>query len=518
MHDTNTNLPGNPNNDNNSDSNDNVYRASLNKKKTIIKNGAIGHLPSELLEFVNNDTYSLLIKGKPGTGKTTLALTLMDNLNYDSNYFYISTRLSIRQLLYFYPWTTKFTLNTESNIEYKFEDARLDEPESLFERITNQLMDVKSPIIIIDTWDAIALFMDRESRLNNERVLQIWRERAGAKLIFLTESSDLTLLDSIVDGVITLRQELKKSHTHRELFFNKLRGISIDCPKYYFSLHNGLFFALDSASGLNLMEKFKNNEPKHDGFYIKEKTIDSQNNKDKPYQSLNTVLNETINSSNLTTMEFDSRMSNELILSLLFKPLFSWIESGKPISISNFEWNFYSVLKKFLLFFASPKLTNDLLLNEKFDLFEIYKDYIVSNEQYNSHEESHGNLDEFEASISKTISDALKKTGKKPNHDSVLNIIDGNNTNHLFSNLKFIDSLKKNANIHNLIVIKKNRFPKKDYNNINNNNNPLLSEGNYFKIVFEGKNIMLKSINPSKGIYGAYIENNGLFVGWYPLT
>ena len=32
-----------------------------------------------------------------------------------------------------------------------FEDARLDEPESLFERITNQLMDIKAPIIIINT-------------------------------------------------------------------------------------------------------------------------------------------------------------------------------------------------------------------------------------------------------------------------------------------------------------------------------------------------------------------------------
>ena len=32
-----------------------------------------------------------------------------------------------------------------------FEDARLDEPESLFERITNELMDIKSPIIVIDT-------------------------------------------------------------------------------------------------------------------------------------------------------------------------------------------------------------------------------------------------------------------------------------------------------------------------------------------------------------------------------
>ena len=57
------------------------------------------------------------------------------------------------------------------------EDARLDEPESLFERVTNQLMDVKNPVIIIDSWDSVASLMDREARLNNEKA-QTWRERS----------------------------------------------------------------------------------------------------------------------------------------------------------------------------------------------------------------------------------------------------------------------------------------------------------------------------------------------------
>ncbi len=511
MHyDTNTNLPGNPNNDDNPDSNDNGYSFQPNKMKITKKNSAIGHLPPELLKFVNNDTYSLLIKGKPGTGKTTLALTLMDNLNYDGNYFYISTRLSIRQLLYFYPWITKFTLNNESKHGYKFEDARLDEPESLFERITNQLMDVKSPIIIIDTWDTIALFMDRESRLNNERVLQIWRERSGAKLIFLSDSSDLTLLDSIVDGVITLRQESKKSYTCRELFFNKLRGIPIDCPKYCFSLHNGIFFALDSSSDLNLIERFKNNELKHNGFDFKEIT-GLPNDKNKPYQSPNTFLNKIINGSNIVTMEFDSRIPDELILSVLFGTVFSWIVSAKPVLINNFEWGFYSILKKILLFFVQPEKVNDLLLNEKLDFFKIYKEYVASNEQNNSPKENQSNLDEFEVSINK-IMPAVYNNKNKNNHD-VLNIIDGNNTKNLISDFKFIDRIKRLHNIHNLVIIK-NRFSK-DHNI--NNYNVLLSEGNYFKIYLKGNNIVIKSNRPSKRIYGAFNQNDDLFVDWYPL-
>jgi KaiC/GvpD/RAD55 family RecA-like ATPase len=499
---------------NTSNSNENSYSAQPNKNKLMLKDDAMGNLPPELLKFVKNDTYSLLVKGKPGTGKTTFALTLMDNLNYDSNYFYISTRLSIRQLLYFYPWITKFTAQNESKYEYKFEDARLDEPESLFERITNQLMDVKSPIIIIDTWDAIALFMDRESRLNNERVLQIWRERAGAKLIFLSESPDLTLLDSIVDGVITLRQEYKKPYTYRELFFNKLRGISIDCSKYYFSLLDGVFFALDSSHELNLPRKIQNNELK----YFEKKsgeTIQLLNNKYKTNGLQRNVLNEIINNSNIITLDFDSRISNELILSLLSKPLFSWIVSEKLVLINNFQWSFYSILKKILLFFVSPDIVDDLLMNEKLDFFKIVNDYVVNSKQNKS---SAGNTKgdlEHSSLMDSILSELVLNTSKNFNYRNILNIVDGNNTSHLFSNLKIIDCLKGNPNIHNLIIIKNN------YTQDENNNkviNALVSEGNYFKIILKGKNIIIKSISPTKRIFGAFIERNGIFIDWYPLV
>ena len=38
----------------------------LIKSKIDIKKNSDGHLPTELLKFVNNDSYSLLIKGNPG--------------------------------------------------------------------------------------------------------------------------------------------------------------------------------------------------------------------------------------------------------------------------------------------------------------------------------------------------------------------------------------------------------------------------------------------------------------------
>jgi KaiC/GvpD/RAD55 family RecA-like ATPase len=207
-------------------------------------------IPPDLMHFVQHDTYSLLIKGNSGTGKTTLSLTILKALEVRSNFFYISTRLSPRQLFVNYPWLDKFVVR--ENIEVNdltnqrtslssFEDARLDEPESLFERITNQLMDVKAPIIIIDSWDAIASFMDTEARLNNERVLQTWRERAGAKLIFTSEDAEDNTLDFLVDGIVELKQSAYRTTGVRQIILSKLRGIKINRSSYIFTLNNGIF-------------------------------------------------------------------------------------------------------------------------------------------------------------------------------------------------------------------------------------------------------------------------------------
>ena len=55
-------------------------------------------MPDELLQFIKRGTYSLLIKGFAGTGKTTLALTILRALESKNNFFYISTRISPKQL------------------------------------------------------------------------------------------------------------------------------------------------------------------------------------------------------------------------------------------------------------------------------------------------------------------------------------------------------------------------------------------------------------------------------------
>ncbi|MDQ3727493.1 MAG: hypothetical protein M3307_04570 [Thermoproteota archaeon] len=295
-------------------------------------NHTFPHIPEDLLQFIRRDTYSLLVKGFAGTGKTTLALTILNVLGIKNNFFYISTRLSPKQLFQYYPWLKDFiqqsmahdtNLPRDSEMMSTFEDARLDEPESLFERITNQLMDIKSPIIIIDSWEAIASFMDREARLNNERVLQTWRERAGAKLIFISEQPADTTLDFLVDGIVELRQSYYNNLRLRQIFLQKLRGTRINRPCYLYTLENSIFHSFTPYQRINF-ETYKRNSadlfgaPTHDNI----KT---------GYPVLDASLGSGFPRKGMVLLELDSHVNMTIALIFLHRIVSNHVLSGNPV-------------------------------------------------------------------------------------------------------------------------------------------------------------------------------------------
>jgi KaiC/GvpD/RAD55 family RecA-like ATPase len=302
-------------------------------------------IPNELMQFVHRDTYSLLIKGYSGAGKTTLSLTLLRALKIKTNFFYISTRISPKQLFVYYPWLGKFNEDPKSSeLEQRsdsgydlscFEDARLDEPESLFERITNQLMDVKAPIIIIDSWDAIASFMDKEARLNNERVLQTWRERAGAKLIFISEDPKDTTLDFLVDGVVELQQKTYENIKIREITIWKLRGVRINKLSYFFTLNNGIFQSYDPY---NPTEFFINPlKPSDAGVTSKRATEQVSLLYDSfirsGYQEFDISLGGGFPRKGIVVIENDPYISSMVTLAFLARIILNFVRTGNPVLI-----------------------------------------------------------------------------------------------------------------------------------------------------------------------------------------
>jgi KaiC/GvpD/RAD55 family RecA-like ATPase len=213
----------------------------------------IGRLPPELAEFLSRDTYSLLIKGASGSGKTILALTILGRLKPGGGTLFLSTRTSPLQLAKDYAFLVKraglSAVPTPGGAPEDawdtLVDARLDEPGVVFERITNVLMDKQTPTVVVDSWEALSESMGDEALRTNIRVLQTWRERAGARLIFIGEDSTNASIDSVVDGVVSLSEQPFLGRRLREIFLTKLHGVEISRPRYFFSLENGIFHSFD---------------------------------------------------------------------------------------------------------------------------------------------------------------------------------------------------------------------------------------------------------------------------------
>ncbi|MDQ3727652.1 MAG: AAA family ATPase [Thermoproteota archaeon] len=296
-------------------------------------------IPEDLLHFIRRDTYSLLVKGFAGTGKTTLALTILNVLGIKNNFFYISTRISPRQLYQYYPWLKDLIGQSrprgtgparEHELMPSFEDARLDEPESLFERITNQLMDIKSPIIIIDSWDAIASFMDREARLNNERVLQTWRERAGAKLIFISEQPTDTTLDFLVDGIVELKQSYYNNVKIRQIFLQKLRGTRITRASYLYTLENSIFHSFVPYQPIKF-EPHRRNAAR-----VSELSIGD--NIGSGYPMLDASLGSGFPRKGLVLLELDSHVNMTIAMIFLQRIVSNFVSSGNPVLLQPDNW------------------------------------------------------------------------------------------------------------------------------------------------------------------------------------
>ncbi len=286
-------------------------------------------LPPELLHFLRRRSYSLLIKGEAATGKTILALSILRELGQASNYLYLSTRVSPAQLFENHPWLSELAVMEKPKTaeapqkpepdageaesgkpelaqeRERFIDARLDEPVPFFERITNELMDVRSPTIVVDSWDPIGMMMDADALVSNTKVLQTWRERAEANLITLIEDSSNSSYDSLFDGVVTLDKYYEEGRIVRMIQLSKLSGVKINRPSYLFSLDGGIFQSFRSYNPLEI-------DPRRpDGWSWEKRT------RSTGYRELDALLDGTLPSGTIMSLNLSSGVNSAMVLLLL---------------------------------------------------------------------------------------------------------------------------------------------------------------------------------------------------------
>lgn len=291
-------------------------------------------IPSELLQWLTRNSNSFLVKGGPGTGKTTLALTLLRAANFRQNFLYVSTKGSLSQMLRDHSWLYDYlglSKQQTSNDRHKyftrhgvFVDARLDEQSDLFEMISDELMNQRSPMIIIDSWDQISETMETEALLANAKVLQTWCERASGKLIFISSAQEKTF-DSMVDGIAVLRQDYLEGRRIREILFTKILGIETVRPSYYFTLDKSIFRSFDPYR----LSDFNQGYEKH----VRHSIADSKEHLRPRYiptlhRELDRVLGGGFSIGSIAIVEIGSNINSNIVIAIFRKMLDHLMKNG----------------------------------------------------------------------------------------------------------------------------------------------------------------------------------------------
>jgi KaiC/GvpD/RAD55 family RecA-like ATPase len=260
-----------------------------------------GRIPEELIEFFSQGGRSLILRGAPGTGKTTLALEILDHFRPEGESIFISARVDEQALKSHLRWVNfdmllsrgkdegsrqkkKGTLSRkeldrlESRVEEGDETlegdydpepgsgnlegdawtiditALLPEIDSLYEKLEKG--GATKAIVAIDSIDSLAEKYGIAPRRLIHTLQKDLVERTGINVIFILETAETSTLDYMGDGVISLESTDTGGRRLRVMGLEKLRGQSIWHPEFTFSLAGGRF-----DSFVNRIDAHRNNEP-----------------------------------------------------------------------------------------------------------------------------------------------------------------------------------------------------------------------------------------------------------------
>ncbi|PSO03890.1 hypothetical protein B9Q13_06085 [Candidatus Marsarchaeota G2 archaeon ECH_B_SAG-G16] len=202
-------------------------------------------------KFFESGGTTLLLKGAPGSGKTTLAFTIALVLK-PSVVSYISTRVSEENIDKQFPWLK------QSLPETSIRDVRLGKPELLVEEFLQALKHENS-LVIVDSWDSFARILPQNEALKTESALVHLASTpvAGAKVVFVSERVELSPLEYASDGVIQTEFETVKGRALRRLKILKLRGVRVENPVFLFTLEGAKLSVAPLSDFFKLPERFE---------------------------------------------------------------------------------------------------------------------------------------------------------------------------------------------------------------------------------------------------------------------
>jgi KaiC/GvpD/RAD55 family RecA-like ATPase len=214
-------------------------------RQVATPSGHIGDAQSTIDSLLNPVVGAILIKGQPGTGKTSLAIEM---LRRAGGGLYFSTRVSREKLSQQIPGIKELVLTDEitrqgDSGKVDVKDLRLAAPSQILELLLKAMErhETKGRLVVLDSWDAMAKEMSSVERLKAERFLLAITEGNKAKLVFISEEPEDTTLGYLVDAIVELTRELHDGAAVRTVAMTKLRGGPITRPRTLFTLIGSRF-------------------------------------------------------------------------------------------------------------------------------------------------------------------------------------------------------------------------------------------------------------------------------------
>jgi KaiC/GvpD/RAD55 family RecA-like ATPase len=243
-----------------------------------------GDVPPELDAFLALEgPQSLLIRGLPGTGKTSLAVGLLER--FVGRRLFVTSRVDPLQFRRQFPWlrptgedpTTAVSIIDSFGSEGSVASsarviARAQEllvgpelssgdpateflwlPPSVQEAL-GHVDEAHPTLLVFDSWDALveqflgapgAREVSVPDRAAVERFLLRRVHAAGAHLVLVVEREGSSHLDYLVDGVVSTGSQFVDERLERWLTLQKLRRVRIAEALYPFTLEGGRFACID---------------------------------------------------------------------------------------------------------------------------------------------------------------------------------------------------------------------------------------------------------------------------------
>jgi KaiC/GvpD/RAD55 family RecA-like ATPase len=197
-------------------------------------------IPGEIKQFFSSQFgKSLLVKGDPGTGKTTFIFETLRELCPQGNCIYVSPRIDKSSSYGNFPW-----------IEGDFGSN-----EDFLRMLASRVRDIwessdSKPTIVIDSIDSLSIATTRspkweDNKFELERLLSDFSKKVNADLILITEQVEITSLDYLVDGVVSLELSELSGNSMRKIRLLKLRGVGLSQSRYPFTLEKGVFASFE---------------------------------------------------------------------------------------------------------------------------------------------------------------------------------------------------------------------------------------------------------------------------------